>query len=795
MRITSLFLSLSFVLFYSNIFAQSSSFIHVDQFGYLQDAEKVAVISDPQVGYNSGDSFTPSASLELRDAETDAVVFSAAPSIWNNGNTQATSGDKGWWFDFSSVTSEASYYVYDPANDESSAIFEINNNIYTEVMKAAGRMFFYNRCGHAKNAPYAEEGWTDAISFTQDVNCKSIEFPNDASLQKDLSGGWFDAGDYNKYVTFTSSVLHDLLWAYQDNNDAFTDAWNIPESGNGIPDIIDEVKWELDWLLKMINDDGSVIIKMGSQNYSENVSAPPSANTDDRFYGPTCTSASISAAATLAHAAKAFQEFPSLVTYAQTLEDEAVSAWEYVLPFLNNNTLEENCDDGSIVSGDADRDAAEQKEEALTAAVYLFALTENSSYSQYVIDNLYDASIMNSDDWSAYKLNLAEALLLYTTTAGADTGTTSDIINSVTTSVTNNWNNYYGFNDEDLYRSFVPDWTYHWGSNKPKASYGVLNQLIVKYGINSSNLASYEQKTAEQIHYFHGVNPQGIVYLSNMYALGAEHCVNEIYHGWFADGTDWDHAQNSLYGPAPGYVPGGPNDSFGGPISLVPPHDQPSQKSYLDWNTDWPDNSWEITEPAIYYQAAFIRLLATANVEIPLPVEWLENPRAELLSGDVHIKWFTSTEEFNEKFEIEHSLDGKNYHKIGEVKGAGNSSVTNSYQFIHAKAPAGLNYYRIKQLDYDGKFEYSPNLSIVVSKKIPLELYPNPANERLFISGEMSDYLIYVFDRNGARIRSFEFTGNNLEYDISNLSEGVYVLEVLDLRSRAVEALRFLKMK
>lgn len=781
------------LLFSINGFSQSSPFIHVDQFGYLEDAEKVAVISDPLIGYNSAASFIPSATLEVRDAETDAVVFSGSPSIWNNGNTHASSGDRGWWFDFSTLTTAGTYYIYDAGNDESSAEFDIDNNVYTEVIKAAGRMFFYNRCGHTKEAPYAEAGWTDLNSFTQDANCKSIESPNDASLQKDLSGGWFDAGDYNKYVTFTSSVLHDLLWAYQDNNDIFTDDWNIPESGNGIPDIIDEVKWELDWLQKMVNADGSVIIKMGSQNYAENSAAPPSANTDDRFYGPTCSSAAISAAATLAHAAKVFGEFPSLVTYSEGLEEKAIAAWDYVLPFLNNNNLEEDCDDGSIVSGDADRDAAEQKEEALIAATHLFDLTGNNSYSQYLTDHIDDASIMNSNDWSAYKLNLADALLLYTTISGSDANTSDDIISSITTSVTNNWNNYYGFNEDDLYRAFVPSWTYHWGSNNQKSAYGSLNQLLLKYGINSGNSASYQQKVAEQIHYFHGVNPQGMVYLSNMYDLGAEHCVNEIYHGWFADGTDWDNAQTSTYGPPPGYVTGGPNDGFTGPLSLIPPHNQPAQKSYLDWNSGWPENSWEITEPAIYYQASFIRLLATTEVEIPLPVEWLDKPRAKLVNGDVHINWFTSSEVFNDRFEIEHSLDAKNYSKIGNVNGTGNSSVTNRYKFIHPNAPAGLNYYRIKQIDYDGKFEYSPNLSILVKERIPFSLFPNPANERVILKGESSDYLVYLFNGSGTKMATFDFTGSELKIDLSKFKTGLYVLEVMDLKARKSEALRFLK--
>lgn len=175
--------------------------------------------------------------------------------------------------------------------------------------------------------------------------------------------------------------------------------------------------------------------------------------------------------------------------------------------------------------------------------------------------------------------------------------------------IENNWNGYFGFNDADLYRAFMPDWSYHWGSNRPKAHYGNLNNLLIKYNINPSQQPNYVKYRNEVAHYFHGVNPLGIVYMSNMNDYGAEKSCNEIYHTWFANGTDWDNALTSLYGPAPGFVSGGPNHQYNIVVN-TPPSGQPDQKCYLDFNTSWPENSWEITEPAIYYQAAYIRLLA-----------------------------------------------------------------------------------------------------------------------------------------------------------------------------------------
>jgi len=589
----------------------SSDFIHIDQFGYLPQDEKIAVISNPQVGFNSSNNFIPSNTLELRNFSNDQVVFTNSPTIWNGGATHKQSGDRGWWFDFSSFNTPGEYYVHDPVANESSAVFKIENGVYNEVFKAAARMFYYNRCNDTKEMPYAEAPWADGMNFMnplQDANCRYYFDKDNVALEKDLTGGWFDAGDYNKYVTFAFRTVDDLLWAFEENPQAFGDDWNIPESNNGLPDLIDELKWEFDWLLKMNNSDGSTIIKMGSQSHSENFSAPPSINTDQRFYGKTCTSASIAAAAMFAHGAEVFKKIPSLQSYAQTLEERAIKSWEYVLPFLDQNNLETGCDSGEIKSGDADWTEKEQKENALVAAVYLYRLTNNNSYNTYVSNNYNQIPRYTSMELDQNNMPFNDALLTYASLDGADETAKQEITAVFTDLSGNNWLKYYGVTDEDLYLAHMPDWGYNWGSNRNKAIYGNLNKLVSKMAINPNESDSFLGYIDRNVHYFHGTNPMGLVYLTNMKAYDAEKSCNEMFHLWFNDNTDWDHADNSLYGPAPGYIVGGPNPQY--TISaLTPPHGQPMQKSYLDFNST-PNESWQISEPAIYYQAAYLRMLA-----------------------------------------------------------------------------------------------------------------------------------------------------------------------------------------
>ena len=612
-----LVLILSVLILPKNIQAQSTSpaisYIKIDQFGYKENAEKVAVISNPQVGFNSELEFTPGTMYQLRNWNTNAIVYSGAISQWNGGTVHDQSGDAGWWFDFSSVTTPGDYYVFDPTHNVRSHRFVIDDEVYELVLKSAVRAFFYNRCGMAKQAPYAEPGFTDALAFSQDANARFVLDKTNAALEKDLSGGWYDAGDFNKYVTFTETTVHDLMWAYLENPAVFTDNWDIPESGNGIPDILDEIKWELDWLMKMNNANGSTHIKIGSQNYNDNSNTPPSTNTNTRYYGPTCSSAEIVVTGIFAQAAKIFEQFPSMISFAAELESRAETTWNYVYPKVIANDLDVDCDLGEIISGDADFAADYQIESMLKAAIYLYDLTGKATYKTYITNTILNSEQVSTSYWSPYKRPFNDAILHYSTLSGSTTAERNAIRNSFMQQLTSF---DFGMSDVDLYRSYMPNNQYHWGSNQIKAAYGVMSLLVNNYNFDTANSNSYRTKAEEHVHYFHGQNPFGYVYLTNMNHLGAENSVNQMYHQWFGDGSIWDDARTSQFGPAPGYVTGGPNVFTTVPQS--PPFGQPQQKSYLDFNTSSSSSpSWEITEPAIYYQSIYVRLLAAFSTAPP----------------------------------------------------------------------------------------------------------------------------------------------------------------------------------
>ena len=142
-----------------------NSHILVDQFGYLPADAKVAVIRNPHVGYDRTDNFTPGTAYEVRKRSDDSVVFSGAPAPWRDGTVQPSSGDQGWWFDFSKVTEPGKYVIFDVQRNQRSATFSIGDDVYDKVLQAAMRVYYYQRSAFAKKTPYAAPCWADPAAY------------------------------------------------------------------------------------------------------------------------------------------------------------------------------------------------------------------------------------------------------------------------------------------------------------------------------------------------------------------------------------------------------------------------------------------------------------------------------------------------------------------------------------------------------------------------------------------------------------------------------------------------------
>ena len=627
MKVTKISLVISAIFIGFASFSQTfSAYIVVDQFGYTPNANKVAVIRDPQTGFDAASSFTPSTTYKLINADNNQPVFSAVITAWKSGATDVSSGDKAWWFDFSSYTTPGRYYVKDGTLAARSAEFVIADTVYKSVLKAAMRMLYYQRSSFAKVAPYAGNGWTGAASHIKPLQENNARLYSNltAGTEKDLHGGWYDAGDLNKYTAWTASYVITLLTAYQENPTVFTDDFNLPESGNGVPDILDEVQWGIDHLLRMQQSNGSCLSVLSSDGGS-----PPSAATGQSKYGPATTNATLKCAEAFAFASKVYKNYSAIKfgTYASNLQTKAIAAWDWADAnpsiVFNNNSKDDNT--LGVAAGNQETDDLGRKTSKLGAALYLYELTGQAKYLTYFETNYGDMPLVAWTNYvSQYFLESQSLLLHYLSLAGID----ATIANKIRTTTKNAVNTTGDFaaaltSETDPYRSFIKD--YNWGSNQYKSLYGNLLWELQANDIDVGNNEFYLNASEEYLHYIHGVNPLQLVYLTNMGSYGAEKSANEMYHTWFCDGSaKWDRVGTSTYGPPPGFLMGGANNSYDwddncksatpntlcGSAAPSPPKGQPQQKSYKDFNTSWPLNSWQITETSLGYQTAYIRLLS-----------------------------------------------------------------------------------------------------------------------------------------------------------------------------------------
>jgi hypothetical protein len=293
--------------------------------------------------------------------------------------------------------------------------------------------------------------------------------------------------------------------------------------------------------------------------------------------------------------------------------------------FKNNDSASGS---SGLGSGQQETDDYGRLVDKLDAAAQLFAATGDATYSSFFDANYAQLHLIANGNYVApWDMQGQDAALDYADASGATAATVKAIHDNYLAGAKSSGNLGAITGNQDPYLAYAHDYT--WGSNSVKSDIGDTFADVVVHKLDASSNADMTRAASRYLHYLHGTNPLSIVYLTNMYDHGAENCANEMFHTWFADGSAlWDRVGTSTYGPPPGYLTGGPNPSYdwdgccpsgcgstannavctSEPIS--PPKSQPPQKSYKDFNTGWPLDSWSVTEPDDGYQTAYIRLLS-----------------------------------------------------------------------------------------------------------------------------------------------------------------------------------------
>jgi hypothetical protein len=369
----------------------------------------------------------------------------------------------------------------------------------------------------------------------------------------------------------------------------------VPESGNGIPDILDEAKWELDWYLKMQQPDGHVLAGVRVRDLSK-FKTPPSRDDNPRLYSPPTEKAECIFVADTAHAARVFAGFASTKAYASRLAQAAARTWKRVQ---------------AMPKGDEYR---------FWAASEWLRLNPKDAGAREAVETFkkwpsYWMNFFNVTDYAVYN---------YLQTEGADPSIAAGMRTDLGIRVDD------AFKMDDSYHSGMRDWYWSNGSTHAKLAHGIALWWSARLGATTKRTAAEIRAQAENyLHYLHGANPMSMTYMTNTDAMGAKHCIWRPWSMWFQGSQYSGKPQGisdplypyvsafgsgdslpSQFGPPPGYLVSGPNNAYSGSSSppLLPGGKKPPMaKVYRDY-FDGQGKSWEMNEVGIYFTSAYLLL-------------------------------------------------------------------------------------------------------------------------------------------------------------------------------------------
>jgi endoglucanase len=557
--------------------------IKVNQLGYAQGAQKIARVS----GFGELLAAEPGTPFEVLSAESGLAVYAGQLTLVTEYD-EGVSGEKVLSADFTSVAEPGTYFLRVHADGVAESLtFPVGDGVLQPLLRATQRYYYYQRQGIEIAEPYAE-------GFP-----RGLGHPNDDTAQlrsngatRDASHGWYAAGDDGKYVSDVSPAIATLLEAYALAPELFQDGQNnIPESGNGMPDLLDEVKWGLDWLMKMQDaSSGGFYVQLSVGDCAPSGSCRPEdilahRYIEDLFNGvgdvkPTAPTAD--AVAVLARASTVYQDYDAALAASYLAAAEA--GWAYLQANPQNIQADAPGIEGNQTADDQDR---------MWAAAELFRATGEAGYSAYFLAR-YQAylSTWTNTIGSASDL-VMRAFYAYNLAAGADAAERDWFSAQFA-----KWRRAQLARTRGAWRNFMPLWGYYWGSNTETLQTATILALAAM-GTTAPELGEIADAVQAQIDYILGVNPLRHSYVTGMGADSAVTIFSSIYPAY------------GIYITPPGYMPGGPDIHDNPWFSRFP------ARCYADTNTNWQVSEHDVSATApLVFNAAFLEhFYGSANAQ------------------------------------------------------------------------------------------------------------------------------------------------------------------------------------
>ena len=521
--------------------------VKVNQIGYKPDDVKSVLVTSPD-----------DEKFKVVNVSTNETVYIGTYSTAAFDSAMGTSVRIG---DFSEVTAPGTYQIISSPSGASYE-FDIGDGLYDDIYKDVVLMLYNQRCGTKLESSVSGDFAHDAC-HTQEATV----YGDTSGKTYDVSGGWHDAGDYGRYVVPGAKTVEDLFLAYEDF-DYTADDIGIPESGNGVPDLLDEARYELEWMLKMQDEaTGGVYHKVTGLTFPGMVLATE--ETEDMVLAPISYAATADFVAVMAKASVNYAQ------YDQAFADTCLAAAKKGYDFMKANP-----DMGGFKNPDeiltGEYPDVGLTDETFWAAAELYLATLDDGYladTKEAIDTKYNTGLgwAGIGGYALYDLAKAE---------GIDSGLQSNAKEKFLAVA------HKKLSSCQTSHIFIGIETYPWGSNMVVAGDGMYLLMASKLEDDPAYL-EYAQKQRD---YIFGFNGTGYCYVTGYGDLSPQ---------------DTHHRPSQALGKTmPGMLVGGADENLEDPYASAVLYGKPGALAYVDNS-----QSFSCNEITIYWNSPLIYLM------------------------------------------------------------------------------------------------------------------------------------------------------------------------------------------
>jgi endoglucanase len=539
--------------------------IKVDQVGYPLHGPKIALVS------------VSAESFEVRRSSDGGVSFHgrfAPPQADSN------TGDRVQAADFSALQRAGTYYIDIPGVGRSWN-FTIGKNVYDRTFYLAMRAFYGQRCGIAVDLGSEFPGYSHPVCHQHG----EFHASSGASGPRDNIGGWHDAGDYGRYTVNSGISTGTLLWAWEIYAPKLKRIQlRIPETGNGTPDILNEARWNLNWMLQMQDNDGGAWHKQTSTHFPgfvapEDDKLPSEViGTGDVPYKSTCATADLAAVAAIA--ARVYKPFDA--SFAAKALSAAERAWAWTEKYPN--VIFRN--PPGVTTGEyGDSNCSDER---LWAAAELWRTTGEPAFNDYFLQQ-YAQYLPMLDSAPPESWSSLAPMALRSYALANQKGTEAKAADAIRESCIAAARAIIERTRDNPYRVSMKSRDYIWGSNGVAAQYGM--DLLIANQFQAD--PEFVNAARDDLHYLLGRNTFSLSWVTRV----GDNAVKHPHHRPSGDG---EHAL-----PWPGLLSGGPNAGRQDAVLAALPANLPPARVYADQTASYASN-----EVAINWQASLVFLLA-----------------------------------------------------------------------------------------------------------------------------------------------------------------------------------------